>query len=151
MSIFAKIFTSVITLLMICIVFVFHCLLNIYRLSLLFWTTSSSVQGCLREDDAFSLCSCVSSSTEQWSEWDKLFGTIGGTTILNLIASTDRTTCGRRLPACCYGANNKVEKRIQAARIVIHTFVPLWKSAQMFVLLEKMSQRPEKPFQVKMT
>lgn len=34
----------------------------------------------------------------------------GGTTILNLIASTDRTTCGRRLPACCYGANNKVEE-----------------------------------------
>lgn len=42
-------------------------------------------------------------------------------------------------------------KRIQAVRIVIHTFVPLWKSAQMFDMLEKMSQRPEKPLQVKMT
>lgn len=30
-------------------------------------------------------------------------------TVLDLITNNDRTTHGKRLPACCYGANNKLE------------------------------------------
>lgn len=88
----------------------------IYRLSLLLGTTSSlsltrGASGMShREDGAFSWCSRVNSPTECRGEWVKVVGTTGGATILNPTASPDRTTCGRRLPACCHGANNKVEE-----------------------------------------
>lgn len=93
----------------------------------------------------FALCSCVSSSTERRGEWVEVFGATGGATILNIITRTDRTTCGRRLPVAMV-LITRWRKCIQAVRIapdVIHTFIPLWKSAQMFNMLEKMSQKPE--------
>lgn len=96
----------------------------------------------------FALCSCVNSSTERRGERVELFGATGGATILNLIASADRTTCGRRLPVAMV-LITRWRKCIQAVRIgphVIHTFIPLWKSAQMFNMLEKMSQKPENQY-----
>lgn len=92
----------------------------------------------------FASCSCVNSSTEPRGEWVEVCGATGGATILNIITRTDRTTCGRRLPVAMV-LITRWRKCIQAVRIapdVIHTFIPLWKSAQMFNMLEK-SQKPE--------
>lgn len=99
----------------------------------------------------FASCSCVDSSTERRGERVEVFGATGGATILNIITRTDRTTCGRRLPVAMV-LITRWRKCIQAVRIapdVIHTFIPHWKSAQMFNMLEKMSQKPEKSLRVK--
>lgn len=93
----------------------------------------------------FASCSCLNSSTERRGEWVEVFGATGGATILNIITRTDRTTCGRRLPVAMV-LITRWRKCIQAVRIapdVIHRFIPLWKSAQMFNMLEKMSQKPQ--------
>lgn len=100
---------------------------------------------------SFASCSCVDSSTERRGERVEVFGATGGATILNIITRTDRTTCGRRLPVAMVLITRwrSCSQAVRIAPDVIHTFIPLWKSAQMFNMLEKMSQKPEKSFRVK--
>lgn len=51
----------------------------------------------------------MNSSIKRRGAWDKISRFAGGSTVLDLTANNDKTTYGKRLPACCYGANNKVE------------------------------------------
>lgn len=96
-------------------------------------------------DDISTLCFVSAPKLMCRGEWDELFGTTGGATILNLIASADRTTCGRRLAACCYGANNKVEEMHPSSQDCSwhnpHIHLTLEITA-MFHVVDKMSQRP---------
>lgn len=52
----------------------------------------------------------MNSSRKRRGTWDKISRFAGGSTVLDLIANNGKTTYGKRLPACCYGANNKVEE-----------------------------------------